>query len=94
MTRDEALLRAIESDLHQFHRRRMARRQGEHMAALFYERSKPQPDAAVIDMHRAAMIQIQKDMMDITITDREVLEVLRNRIRESKEKVEPQAHGE
>lgn len=80
MTRDEALLQAIQSDLPDYHRRRMAQRQGEQMQALMAERAKATPDTALIDQLRKAMVQTERDKRDISITVREVLEPLRAKV--------------
>lgn len=80
MTRDEAILQAIERDLPDYHRRRMAQRQGEQMQALLAERAKATPDPALIDQLRKAMVQTELDKQDISITVREVVEPLRARV--------------
>lgn len=80
MTRDEALLQAIESDLPHFHRDRMAKRQAEQSAALRAERAKASPDSKVIERLRKAMVQTERDKADPSITEREVLEPMRRRV--------------
>jgi len=80
MTRDEALLQAIEKDLLQYHRQRMAQRKGEQSAALAAERAKASPDSQVIEQLRLAMIQTERDKGDVSITEREVVEPLRERV--------------
>ena len=80
MTRDEALLQAIEKDLPEYHRRRMAKLQGEQMAALRAEEAKASPDLEAIEQVRNAMIQIERDKQDISITEREIVESLRRRL--------------
>lgn len=82
MTRDEALLQAIENDLDHYHRQRMARLQGEKMAALLAERAKQNPDTSVIAQLRQAIVQIERDKQDASITMREVVEPLRARVRD------------
>lgn len=79
MTKDEALLRAIEKDLPQFHRQRMAKLQGEQMAALAAEQAKPSPDAKVIAQLREAIVQTERDKRDVSLTVPEVLDPLRAR---------------
>ena len=82
MNRDEVLLRAIEEDLPKFHRQRMAQRQGEQSAALAAERSKASPNPEVIEQLRLALIQTERDKRDTSITEREVLEPLRQRLQQ------------
>lgn len=48
MTRDEAQLQVSQNDLAHYHAERMAKRQGEQMAALAAERAKTSPDPASI----------------------------------------------
>ena len=83
MTRDEALLQAIQNDLAHYHAERMAKRQGEQMAALAAERAKTSPDPAAIEQLRRAMVQTALDKRDPSITEREVLEPLRRRLQQT-----------
>ncbi|ALJ27633.1 hypothetical protein [Stenotrophomonas acidaminiphila] len=78
---DAALLRAIEGDLVHYHRQRMAQRQGELMAQLRTEREKAAPDPAVIADLESAMVQVERDKRDPSITEREVLEPMRQRLK-------------
>lgn len=80
-TRDETLLRAIESDLAYYHLQRMAQRQGEQMNALLAERAKVSPDPAILDQLHKAMVQTERDKRDVSTTEREVVEPLRESIR-------------
>lgn len=80
MTRNEALLQAIEKDLPLFHRQRMAKLQGEQMAALSAEQAKAAPDAKVIAQLRKAMVQTERNKRDVSVTEREVVQPLRKLI--------------
>lgn len=80
MTRDEALLQAIEHDLVHFHRQRMAERHGKQAMALAAERDKAHPDPNIIEQLHQAMVQTERDKRDVSITEREVLQPLREAI--------------
>lgn len=77
----DALLRSLEADLVHVHRARMAERQGRLMAQLRLERAKDVPDAHVIAMIKAALVQTERDKQDVSITEREVLAPLRESLR-------------
>lgn len=88
-TYNEALLKAIEGDLPDYHRKRMAQRQGEQSLALIEERAKPNPDAKRIEQLLAEMVQTERDKRDVSITEREVLQPLRDMIAAEKETQSP-----
>lgn len=80
MTKTEALIHAVESDLANVHRGRMAQRKGEQLLEFRAERAKANPDEKRIAGIRAAMLQTERDKSDMSITEREVLEPLRSRL--------------
>ena len=84
MTKDEALLQAIEHDLSHYHRQRMARLQGTCIAKIIAEKSKEQPDLVLVEQLRAELIQLERNKFNVEITEQEVLQPLRNRIRANK----------
>lgn len=80
MTKTEAMIRAIEQDLPHFHRERMNKLQSEQMQQLLAEQEKARPDPARIKALKAAMVQTERDKRDISITEREVLVPLREKL--------------
>lgn len=80
MNTTELLIRSIEQDLPHYHRNRMAELQGQQYAQLREERTKPTPDANRIAALKAAMIQTERNKQDASITEREVLKPLRERL--------------
>lgn len=77
MTRNQALLQAIEKDLPYYHPQRMAKLQAEQARALAVKRAKPDPDAKAIEQLLQAIAQTERDKRDVSITEREVVEPLR-----------------
>ncbi|MBS0225747.1 MAG: hypothetical protein JSS25_05325 [Proteobacteria bacterium] len=84
-TYNEALLKAIEGDLPDYHHKRMAQRQAEQSLALAAERAKSNPDVKRIEQLLAEMVQTERDKRDLSITEREVLQPLRDMIAAEKE---------
>ncbi len=84
-TYNEALLKAIEGDLTNYHRRRMSKLQSEQAHALAQERANADPDERRIASLLADMAQTERNKRDVSITEREILDPLRHAISEEKE---------
>ena len=84
MTRNEALLQAIEKDLPHYHRVRMNKLQGEQMDQLLAEQKKARPDAKLVETLRNAIAQTERNKRDVSITEREVLVPLREKLAEER----------
>jgi hypothetical protein len=78
MTRNDALIQAIEFDLVDFHRQRMAQRAGLQMELLRNEERRPDPDPSRIGRIREAMVLTKRNAFSTSLTVAEVIEPLKH----------------
>lgn len=77
MTRNEALIQAIEFDLSHYHRQRMSQRAGIQMQLLRNESMQLAPDPERLRAIREAMVETTRDQTRTALTVSEVIEPLR-----------------